>query len=92
MSSSPAHVEWAQNLVNELIDLWKNTYIKTNSFFGFTLVRCTLICVPCDLPALSKVCEFTSYNALPGCSKYLKEFPCIAFSKKSDYSGYDKDS
>ena len=57
-------------------------YIRTNSLFGLMPVCCALLCVSCDLPALRKVCGFTSYSALHGCSKCMKVFPCEAFGEK----------
>lgn len=41
---------------------------------------------------LRKVCGFSNYNALKGCSKCLKDFPTERFGSKPDYSGYDFES
>lgn len=79
-------------LVEELLELWNGTLLKTSSLFGIVPVRCALICVSCDLPAIRKVCGFTSYSSIQGCSKCMKRFPCESFGTKLDYSGYDRDT
>ena len=45
-----------------------------------------------NLRSCSQVCGFTSFSSLQGCSKCFKNFPCDSFGKKSDYSGYDRDT
>lgn len=77
--------------VDELLDLWNGTFLRTSSLFGVVPVRCAVICVSCDLPAVCKICGFTSYSSTQGCSKCMKKFVCEAFGTKSDYSGYDRD-
>lgn len=61
-----------------------------SSLFGITPLRCALTCVTCDLPATRKICGFTSFSSLHGCSKCTKEFHCARFGEKSDYSGYNR--
>ena len=77
-------------VVDELLELWKGTYLSAPGVF--VPIRCALLCVSCDLPATRKVCGFTSFSSLQGCSKCMKKFPCEAFGTKSDYSGYEKET
>ena len=77
-------------LVDELLELWQGTYLTAPGVF--VPVRCTLLCVSCDLPATRKVCGFTSFSSLYGCSKCMKKFTCDSFGSKSDYSGYNRES
>ena len=77
-------------LVDELLELWKGTYLSAPGVF--VPVRCALLCVSCDLPATRKVCGFTSFSSLQGCSKCMKKFTCEVFGTKSDYSGYEKET
>ena len=79
-------------MIDELLVLWKGTLLKTSSLFGIVPIRCALTCITCDLPATRKVCGFTSFSSLLGCSKCQKKFPCAAFGKKSDYSGFNRDT
>ena len=51
------------------------------------IVRMALISVMCDIPAS---CGFSSFNALHGCNKCMKQFRRDAFGESPDYSGYDK--
>ena len=57
--------------------------------FSLCTLRALLICIMCDLPACRKVCGFSNFNGLKGCSKCLKEFPVTHFGQKTDYSGFD---
>ena len=50
---------------------------------------CALLFVSCGLPATRKVCWFTSFSFLHGCSKCTT---CDAFDSKSDFSGYDSET
>ena len=68
-------------MVNELLDLWEGCYIQTSSDLGIVPVRCALLCVSCYLLATRKVCGFTPYSSLRGCSKCMKSFPCEFFGK-----------
>ena len=52
-------------------------------------IRAFLACIICDLPATRKVCGFSNFNALRGCSKCFKLFPTEQFGTKPDYSGYN---
>ena len=74
-------------LVEELLDLWNGSLLKTSSLFGIVPVRYALICVSCDPAAVRKVCGFTSFYYTQGCSKCMKQFTCTSFSSKLDYSG-----
>ena len=77
-------------LVDELLELWTGTYLTAPGVF--VPVRCALLCISCDLPATRKVCGFTSFSSLHGCSKCMKKFTCDSFGSKSDYSGYDRET
>ena len=77
-------------LVDELLELWDGTYLSSKSMF--VPIRCGLMCVTCDLPATRKACGFTSFCSIQGYSKCFKMFPCDSFGKKSDYSGFDRDT
>ena len=77
-------------LVDELLELWKDTYLTSPSVF--VPVHCVLLCVSCDLPATTKVCGFTSFSSLHGYSKCINKFTCDAFGSKSDNSGYDRET
>lgn len=79
-------------LVDELLELWNGIFIKTESIFGITPVRCMLTSISADIPATRKLCGFFSHNARRGCSKCLKEFEHFQFGSKPDYSGYDSSS
>ena len=52
------------------------------------VIRCLLLCVACDLPAVRKLCGFLSYSARIGCSKCYKKFPGDVGAR--DYSGFDQ--
>ena len=43
-------------------------------------------------PAVRKVCGFSSYSAILGCSKCLHRFKSGSFGQKLDYSGYERRS
>ena len=75
-------------LVDELLELWMGTYVTGPGIF--VPIRCALLCVSCDLPATRKVCGFTSFSSLHGCSKCMKTFTCSSFGAKADFSGYDR--
>ena len=79
-------------LVDELLELSDGTYLFSPSLY--IPIRCALknMCVTCDLPATRKACGFTSFSSTQGCSKCFERFPCEAFGKKSDFSGYDRDT
>ena len=79
-------------LVDELLKLSDGTYLLSSSLF--IPIRCALknMCMTCDLPATRKACGFTSFSSTQGCSKCFKWFPCETFGKKSDFSGYDRDT
>lgn len=73
--------------VNEMNELY--AFKNPSAFLSVSTIRAVISCVMCDLPATRKVCGFSSYNALQGCSKCLKQFPTAYFGAKPDYSGYD---
>ena len=66
--------------------------MKTTSLFGVVPIRCALKCITCDLPATRKVCGFSSFSEVLGCSKCKKRFPGSVFWERSDYSGYERDT
>ena len=49
-----------------------------------------LTSISADIPATRKLCGFMSHSARRGCSKCLKEFECLEFGSKPDYSGFDR--
>ena len=55
------------------------------------IIRCALLCIGCDLPAGRKICEFLSYTANLGCSRYYCNFGTGQFGKQN-YSGFDQTS
>ena len=77
-------------LIDDLMELWHGTLIKSGSAFGVTSVRCMLTSISADIPATRKLCGFMSHSARRGCSKCLKEFECLEFGSKPDYSGFDR--
>ena len=79
-------------LIDELLELWHGVFIKSQSAFGITSVRCMLTSISADIPATRKLCGFFSHNARRGCSKCLKEFVTDQFNSKPDYSGFDNAS
>jgi hypothetical protein len=78
-----------QPLVEELNKLYVGIGVRNSSAYYY--VRALLCCIMCDLPACRKVCGFSNFNAIKGCSKCLKDFPTAYFGAKPDYSGYDCD-
>ena len=77
-------------LIEELKQLYLGiTFKNTSSLLSLTRLRAMLFCVMCDLPATRKVCGFSSFNAVKGCSKCLKDFLTPTFGEKPDYSGFD---
>ena len=80
-------------LVLELKEFYNGIPIQCTSHDGKYInvtVRLALAGVMCDLPASRKVCGFSSFNALHGCNKCLKEFPTQSFGDSPDYSGYNR--
>ena len=77
-------------LIDDLMELWHGTLIKSGSAFGVTSVRCMLTSISADIPATRNLCGFMSHSARRGCSKCLKEFECLQFGSKPDYSGFDR--
>ena len=56
------------------------------------MVRGSLLCVGCDIPAAHKVGGFVSHRATKGCSKCHTSFPTSAFGEKANYSNFDRNS
>ena len=75
-------------LVKELLNFFAGVEIYIQSLSKSVLVRCVLLCVACDIPALRKVCGFLGHSATLGCSKCLKAFPGQVGQK--DYSGFNR--
>ena len=75
-------------LVEELQNLWDGVEMSIHSFDETKTVRCALLCVACDIPAVRKVCGFLGYSATLGCSRYLKKFPGSVGNK--DHSGFNR--
>jgi len=82
-------------LIDELKDFWSGVLIPCETHLcKQILVRAALICSTCDIPATRKLCGFVSHSANLGCSKCLKSFAANnegTESRKSDYSGYNRD-
>ena len=55
-----------------------------------SVVKLALKGISCDLPAVRKVCGFSSFSAILGCSKCLYKFKSSSFGQKLDYSGFDR--
>ena len=47
-------------LIDELMELWHGTLIKSGSAFGVTSVRSMLPFISADIPATRKLCGFMS--------------------------------
>ena len=78
-------------LVNHLKRLYEGLYVTYAS--KKVKIRAVLACITYDLPATRKVCGFSNFSTLKGCSKCLKTFfPTASFGSKPDYSGYDVES
>ena len=79
-----------QPLVDELLLFWKGVKLTVQtSHRKEEIIRCTLLCVSCDLPAGRKVCGFLGHGANLGCSKCSKFFPGGVGDK--DYSGFNRE-
>ena len=77
-------------LVNDLTVLFSGVrFQNASSLLGYTILRATLACITCDLPAMRKVCGFASFNSVFGCSKCMKRFPTLSFGSKPQYAVYD---
>ena len=79
------------SLVDELLELWKGIFLSAHDIHVFVPVCCALLCVSCDLPATRKVCGFTSFSFLQGCSNCMKTFSCEAFGTKPDFSECERE-
>ena len=81
---------YLEPLVEELLLFWKGLRLKVAVSSGFQdlVVKCVLLCVACDLPAVRKVCGFLSCNAAFGCSKCMKRFPGSVGNM--NFSGFDR--
>ena len=65
-------------IVTELLELEQGaimTHSSGKNIVEQINIRCLLLAVACDLPAVRKTCGFLSHAAKLGCSKCLKEFP-----------------
>lgn len=77
-------------LVNDIIELYNGIYFTNHSsIMGSTYLRATLACIICDLPATRKVCGFSNFNSIYGCSKCTKKFETTSFGNRPKYNGYD---
>ena len=78
-------------IVTELLELEQGaimTHSSGKSIVEQINIRCLLLAVACDLPAVRKTCGFLSHAAKLGCSKCLKEFP--GKPGEMNYSGFDR--
>lgn len=64
--------------------------MNTGSHTERKLVRCTVICCSCDLPAGRKLCGFLGHSAHLGCSKCMQFFPTLGDAL--DYSGFQREN
>ena len=67
------------------------TFQNPSAILGYTTLRAMLLCITCDLPATRKVCGFSNFNGLYGCSKCMK-FVTATFGAKPLYGGFDCDN
>ena len=75
--------------VKEMMSLW--TGVIMNAAQGVqTLVRGTLLCCGCDVPAARKVCGFLAHNAYRGYSRCLLPFLTVTFGEKVDCTNTDR--
>lgn len=77
--SEPTHDinTFLQPLIDELLLFWNGSGVSMKIAVpsGSNIekkVKCALLCVSCDLPAIRKTCGFLSYSAALGCSKCKK--------------------
>ena len=82
--------QYLSHLVEELKEFWHGVEIPLPSSAGSVIVKLALTGMSCDIPAVRKVCGFTSYSGILGCSKCLYKFKSSSFGQKLDYSGYDR--
>ena len=68
------------------------TFQNPSAILGYTTLRAMLLCITCDLPATRKVCGFSNFNGLYGCSKCMKKFVTATFGAKPLYGGFDCDN
>ena len=77
-------------LVDDLIRLYNGiSFENHSSLLGSTFIRAVLMCVVCDLPATRKVCGFSNFNSIYGCSKCMRKFETLNFGDKPNYGGYN---
>ena len=76
-------------LVEELVELW-NDGMTIMQDFNQIVVKAALLCVSCDIPAVRKVCGFLGHAARLGRTKCTKEFPCLGFSQRVNYAGFEE--
>ena len=63
-------------LVEDLKRLFEGVYVTGPLHRPHRVkIRAFLVCLICDLLATRKLCWFSNFNALSGCSKCLKVFP-----------------
>ena len=82
--------QYLSHLVEELKEFWHGVEIPLSTSLTGSVVKLALTGMSCDLPAVRKVCGFSSFSAILGCSKCLYKFKSGAFRQKLDYSGYDR--
>ena len=87
----PKHTinQYLSHLVKELKDFWNGVEILLHNGRS-VVVKLALTGISCDLPAVRKVCGFSGFSAILGCSKCLHKFQSRSFGQKLDYSGYNK--
>ena len=76
-------------LVDELLEFPDGIPMNVYSFSTPQILRCSLLCVACDMPASRKVAGFLRHGANLACTKCLKFFPG-GFGEKKDCLGFNR--
>lgn len=76
--------------VEELKELYNGLWLRAGASEKFC--KLAVLCASCDIPASRKLAGFVGFGSRRGCNKCMKDFPCEAFGKKNDYSGFDKEN
>ena len=77
-------------LVDELLNFWTGVNMPVHSHRTDKLIRCTLLCGSCDIPAGRKAFGFLAHNARFGCSRCLVSFS--GTFGNMDFSGFDREN
>ena len=77
--------------VDELLKFWSGVELNVAHLRRRKTIRCTLLCVACDLPAGTKACGFLGHNAHLGCSRCFKKFEGI-LGEGMNFSEFDREN